>query len=309
MDRTQKSFFAYIWSFFWLDRIGRAAPLCSADLTERTNHPDTRRVTPMDEEGAAAVAASWSATLGVEVAHSGSGELRWAALRWRVHLSDLPKHDASLWVEQTRTQRRAYHHLCRKILRSEDGRSEAHAAPQPSHPLPGADSDPLQASSHCSQQSVSEDEQIRLDVERLGDEETSAPQISKEGREALLRTLRVWTHLNRSRYRQGMHELAAHLWRVRARDALEADEKDTGSRGARHPASLSRAALCELLEQAETEADTFVLLNALLRRVEGCFSSVRPDAARLFRAVLNRCDAELATHMDNLGIEWPPVVL
>lgn len=262
----------------------------------------------MDGEGAAAVAVSWSATLGAEVAHS-RGELRWAALRWRVHLSDLPKHDASLWVEQTRTQRRAYHHLCRKILRTEDGRTETRAGPQPIHPLQGAGSDPLQTSDRRSQPPAPDDEQIRLDVERLGVEETGAPPISQEEKGALARTLRVWNHLNRSRYRQGMHELAAHLWRVRARDALETDEKSPISRESRHPASLSRAALCELLQKAEIEADTFVLLNALLRRVEGCFSSVRPDAARLFRAVLDRCDAKLASHLDKLGIEWPPVIL
>lgn len=148
--------------------------------------------------------------------------------------------------------------------------------------------------------------QIEMDVRRLDDSE---PAVVSQGSEALIRILGIWDRLDASAgYRQGMHEIAAMLWRVRARDALPPAAHRVDLTGVADARLLSAAQLTELLRDDEVEADTFTLLQSLLRRLGSIFTE-RAGSATLFCAVLQRCDPELAAHLGRQQLHWAPILL
>lgn len=227
------------------------------------------------------------------------------SLRWRVYWGDLPSHTPSTWSAQAAAQRRAYRHLCATFRKRLE-------APVPNEPL-----DPLQSGAknlwqeqHAARQNQ---EQIELDVQRL--EMDDAP------RRALAQLLYVWACVHADLgYRQGMHELAAFLWKVRADDAQRA-QRDARSAGTYPPAvaearagnqlptSLSQDDVQLLLAPDEVEADTFFLVSSLLHRLRPYFGAERTGTPALLKALLHRVDPALAQHLATLQLDWQPILL
>ncbi|PWZ02222.1 hypothetical protein BCV70DRAFT_156991 [Testicularia cyperi] len=148
--------------------------------------------------------------------------------------------------------------------------------------------------------------------------------------QGLTNALFVWSIQNEDvGYRQGMHELLAVLWMVRAQSAVPIEAAGSSlhpSQGA-SPSSMDEV-LCHVLGQRWIEHDVYTLFCALMKHAKSWFewrdreastkpsSSVSPPSPTTARMVtpivakcehiqtlLHRLDPALAQHLDALGIE------
>ena len=127
-----------------------------------------------------------------------------------------------------------------------------------------------------------------MDMRRLSVE------LPPHGTRDVRRMLLVWARVRRNPgYRQGMHELAAVLWRVCAGENADEPGAQAG------PDTAPSAA----------EVDAFTLFSALMRRMDGWFSSDRTSSAALLKAAMHRIDPVLSDRLAQERVEWQPVVL
>lgn len=111
----------------------------------------------------------------------------------------------------------------------------------------------------------------------------------------MAQVLYVWACLHELGYRQGMHELAAWLWDVRATDAARGTADTPG--------------LALLLRADAVEADTFFLVSSVLGPLQPFFRGDRLGTPAFLKALLHRVDAPLARHLASLPVEWAPVLV
>ncbi|PKI83880.1 hypothetical protein MVES1_002372 [Malassezia vespertilionis] len=220
-------------------------------------------------------------------------------VRWRVYLGDWQRDNPSLWVPQAEAQRRAYRHLLQKFL----------ATLHVDH-VHGAD--PLQNGAKnvwqkraAAQQNM---DQITLDVQRM--------QLGTDMQEALTRILFVWSCMHKDLgYKQGMHEIAEWLWRLRARESIMdntahgVQDKGTSAEACESAASLSAAQFATLLSQDAVEDDTYFLVSSVLERLLPQFNAERAGSPALLKALLHRVDPLLAKHLAEIHVDWQPVLL
>ncbi|WFD35474.1 hypothetical protein MCUN1_002330 [Malassezia cuniculi] len=133
------------------------------------------------------------------------------------------------------------------------------------------------------------------------------------------RILLVWARLNRETgYRQGMHELAALIWRVCSGERGDAPREDADDASTylpdARPQDAQRPAAGASDDPLNTppttvEADAFALFGALMRRMDTWFGRDRSNSASLLKAALHRVDPALSEHLAQERIEWQPVVM
>lgn len=204
---------------------------------------------------------------------------------WRIQLGELRAGETDTWSTASLLQRRAYRHLCTKYAKAWDevcrlgDRNDAHPLQEVGKTLwqKRKDMDDLHAL-------------IDLDIQRLG-----VP-LSEEDQQCLTRILRVWsfTHVGLG-YFQGMHELAALLWRIRASESVPAPENSV---------------LHVLLSPGDVEPDTYFLFSALVQRLAPLYDRTqKAGSPTLIKAILHRVDPPLYGHLQSLQLEWTPILL
>ena len=157
-------------------------------------------------------------------------------------------------------------------------------------------------------------DQIELDVQRL--DETAEPV-----RRALVQLLYVWSCVNAEiGYRQGMHEIAAFVWRTRTANgqevhqALEAGDTYPPTQSyervrAGFPEVLLFDGVIRLFDANEVEADTFYLTSSILHRLQPYFSAGRSASPAMLKAILHRVDPALAQHLSAEQLDWQPILM
>lgn len=217
---------------------------------------------------------------------------RFYSVVWRVFLGDLSADSPSTWASTALVRRRAYRHLCTKYERAWDDAVHC-SMPDDAHPLQEVGKSLWQRRNELKDLHSL----VNLDIDRL-----SEPLEQSEQR-CLARILHVWAYTHPDPgYRQGMHEIAARLWKVRAMDASVVHNISKSSQ----KLSLLRV----VLTTQDTEADTYFLFSALIQRLLPLYVSTdRAGSPALIKAILHRADPSLGAHLQSLQLEWTPIIL
>ena len=204
---------------------------------------------------------------------------------WRIHLGELRVGESDAWSTTTLLQRRAYRHLCTKYTKAWD-EIRRFGDQNDIHPL--QDTSKTLWEKHTSMEELHA--VIDLDIQRL------SVTLTKEDQQCVARILRVWsfTHVHLG-YFQGMHELAALLWRIRASESV--------------PVPMD-SVLHVLLSPGDIEPDTYFLFSALIQRLAPMYDHTqRAGSPTLIKAILHRVDPSLNSHLQSLQLEWTPILL
>ena len=204
---------------------------------------------------------------------------------WRIHLGELRVGESDAWSTTTLLQRRAYRHLCTKYTKAWD-EIRRFGDQNDIHPL--QDTSKTLWEKHTGMEELHA--VIDLDIQRL------SVTLTKEDQQCVARILRVWsfTHVHIG-YFQGMHELAALLWRIRASESV--------------PVPMD-SVLHVLLSPGGVEPDTYFLFSALIQRLAPMYDHTqRAGSPTLIKAILHRVDPSLNSHLQSLQLEWTPILL
>ena len=142
---------------------------------------------------------------------------------------------------------------------------------------------------------------IDLDLAR------SSEKLSEIEKKSVAQVLRVWAHMHpEPGYRQGMHELAARLWKLRSSEScLIALATDT-----QEPNLSTQSIFHVLLMPEEVESDTYFLFSALANRlIPLYYQSERAGSPALIKAILHRADSDLGAHLQAIQLDWVPILL
>ncbi|KAJ9479036.1 Adenylyltransferase and sulfurtransferase UBA4 [Pseudozyma hubeiensis] len=274
---------------------------------------------------------------GVEgkIASDNDASLRW--LQWKLFLVADISHIPSSWNAVLQRDREAYNELRCRLLRAPDGNYPPEVGFDGTHTTLDSSSSSSSSDSIASQSmaSVVNDLAVNnplslddsnpwkayyttLETRRiiLQDVERTFPDLElfrqTRVQQSLTNILFLWCLENEDvGYRQGMHELAAVLWKVRAEGAVDFTSRPAVSSSQASAQNTVESAFEHALARVFVEHDVYTLFRALMRSAKAWY--VWRDVSHRPLPIVAKCehvlellrhiDPALAQHLGSLGIE------
>ncbi|GAC93467.1 hypothetical protein PHSY_001032 [Pseudozyma hubeiensis SY62] len=270
-----------------------------------------------------------------KIATDNDAALRW--LQWKMYLVADLSHIPSSWNAVQQRDREAYNELRCRLLRAPDGNYPPEVGFDGTHTSLDSSSSHSSSDSIASQSrsSVVNDLAVNnplslddsnpwkayyttLETRRviLQDVERTFPDLElfRQARvqQSLTNILFLWCLENDDvGYRQGMHELAAVLWKVRAEAAVDYTSRTAVSSSQALAQSTVESAFEHALARVFVEHDVYTLFRALMRSAKAWY--VWRDVSHRPLPIVAKCehvlellrhiDPALAQHLGSLGIE------